>query len=144
MYIGNIMLLILNLPLIGIWVKLLRIPYELLFPLILLVCLIGAYTIDNAIFDIYLMILFGIMGYLMKKFGYPAAPLVLALLLGPMLERNFGQSVMMSNGSFAIFFSRPVSAILLIIAVCLLISPLALNLIKRKRIGLMLEGEDDE
>jgi putative tricarboxylic transport membrane protein len=144
MYLGNIMLLILNLPLIGMWVKLLRIPYELLFPLILLICLIGAYTIDNAIFDIYLMILFGILGYLMKKFGYPAAPLVLALLLGPMLERNLGQSVMMSNGSFAIFVSRPVSATLLIITACLLLSPLALNLIRKKRIGLMLEGEEDE
>jgi putative tricarboxylic transport membrane protein len=143
MYIGNAMLLILNLPLIGLWVKLLRVPYKLLFPLILLICLIGAYAVNNGTFDIYVMIVFGIVGYLMKKFGYPAAPLVLALILGPMLEKNLGQSVMMANGSFAIFFQRPVSASLLIIAIVLLLSPLLLQLIRRKRIGSMIDGKED-
>ena len=143
MYIGNIMLLILNLPLIGLWVKLLRVPYKLLFPLILLICVIGAYAVNNGTFDIYVMIVFGIVGYLMKKFGYPAAPLVLALILGPMLEKNLGQSVMMANGSFAIFFQRPISATLLIIAIVLLLSPLLLQLIRRKRIGSMIDGKED-
>jgi putative tricarboxylic transport membrane protein len=144
MYMGNVLLLILNLPLIGIWVSLLRVPYRLFFPIILLVCLIGAYSVNNSLFDINLMIIFGIVGYFMKKFGYPAAPLVLALILGPMMERHIGQSVMMSNGSFMIFISRPISATLLIITVLLLISPVLLSLIRKKRIGLLIEGEEDD
>ena len=143
MYIGNVMLLILNLPLIGLWVKILRVPYKLLFPLIFLICLIGAYAVNNSTFEIYVMIVFGIVGYLMKKFGYPAAPLLLALILGPMLEKNIGQSVMMANGSFAIFFQRPLSAALLIIATVLLISPLLLQLIRRRRIGMMINSKED-
>ena len=143
MYMGNIMLLILNLPLIGIWVRILRVPYKLLFPIILLICLIGSYSVNNSIFDVNLMVIFGIIGYLMKKFGYPGAPLVLALILGPMLERNMGQSVMMSNGSFMIFISRPISAVLLMTTFVLLISPMILSLIRRKRVGLLIEGEED-
>jgi len=142
MYLGNVMLLILNLPLIGIWVKLLRVPYRLLFPLILLICLIGSYTVSNSIFDIYVMITFGIVGYFMKKFDYPAAPLVLALILGPMLERHLGQSIKMSDGSFMIFFSRPVSASLLIIAGGLLISPVVLALLRKRRIGMFVKEDD--
>jgi putative tricarboxylic transport membrane protein len=143
MYVGNVLLLILNLPLVGLWVSLLRVPYKLLFPIILLVCLIGAYSVNNSLFDINLMIIFGIVGYFMKKFGYPAAPMVLALILGPMLEKHIGQSVMMSNGSLMIFISRPISAALLIVMLVLLISPLLLMRIKKKRVGLLIEGEED-
>ncbi len=124
MYIGNIMLLILNLPLIGMWVQVLKVPYKILFPLILLFCLIGVYSVSNAVFDIYIMIIFGIVGYLMKKFDYEGAPLVLAFVLGPLLENNLRKSLIMSQGDFSIFFTRPLSAVSLILALFLLISPL--------------------
>jgi putative tricarboxylic transport membrane protein len=124
MYVGNIMLLILNLPLIGIWVKILKIPYKILFPLILLFCLIGVYSVGNSVFDIYVMLVFGILGYLMKKFGYEGAPLVLAFVLGPMMEHNLRKSLIISQGDFSIFFTRPLAAISLIISLALLIFPM--------------------
>jgi putative tricarboxylic transport membrane protein len=124
MYIGNFMLLILNLPLISIWVQVLKVPYKILFPLILLFCLIGVYSVSNAVFDIYIMIIFGIVGYLMKKFDYEGAPLVLAFVLGPLLENNLRKSLIMSQGDFSIFFTRPLSAVSLILALLLLVSPL--------------------
>jgi putative tricarboxylic transport membrane protein len=111
MYIGNVMLLVLNLPLIGIWVRFLRIPYHYLYPLILLFCLIGAYTINNNSFDVIIMLLFGFVGYLMRKFNYEGAPMVLAFVLGPMVERAFIQSLNMAGGSYRIFFERPVSGV---------------------------------
>jgi putative tricarboxylic transport membrane protein len=123
MYIGNFMLLILNLPLIGIWVQILKVPYKILFPLILLFCLIGVYSVNNSVFDIYIMLIFGIMGYLMKKFEYEGAPLILAFVLGPMMENNLRKSLIMSQGDFSIFFTRPLAAASLIIALILLISP---------------------
>jgi len=124
MYIGNIMLLILNLPLIGMWVQVLRVPYKILFPLILLFCLIGVYAVSNTVFDIYIMVLFGVLGYLMKKFGYEPAPLVLAFVLGPMLENNLRKSLILSQGEFSTFVTRPLSAIALLLAIVLLLSPL--------------------
>ena len=109
MYIGNCMLLILNLPLIGIWVKLLKVPYSILFPMILFFCLVGVYTVNNNYIEIVIMILFGGVGYLFKKFDFEPAPLVLAFVLSHMLENAFGQSLIMSEGSFSIFFIRPIS-----------------------------------
>jgi putative tricarboxylic transport membrane protein len=123
MYIGNFMLLLLNLPLIGIWVQILKVPYKILFPLILLFCLVGVYSVNNSVFDIYIMLIFGIMGYLMKKFEYEGAPLILAFVLGPMMENNLRKSLIMSQGDFSIFFTRPLAAASLIIALILLISP---------------------
>jgi putative tricarboxylic transport membrane protein len=143
MYIGNVMLLILNLPLIGLWVKILDVPYKLLFPIILLICLIGSYTVNNSFIDIIIMIIFGVIGYLMKKFNCPAAPLVLSLVLGPMLEKNLGQSLMMSGGNFLIFFSRPISAALVISSFSLLFLPGILKLLRRKRPGLLIGGSKD-
>jgi putative tricarboxylic transport membrane protein len=131
MWVGNVLLLVLNLPLIGLWVQFLKIPYRILFPIILLFCLIGAYTSSNASFDLILMAVFGVLGYLMKKFGYEAAPLVLAVVLGPIMEANFRQSLVMSQGSFLIFFSRPISGITLGIAALLLISTIV-PFVKRK------------
>jgi putative tricarboxylic transport membrane protein len=124
MYVGNAMLLVLNLPLIGIWVKILKIPYKILFPLILLFCLIGVYSVSNSVFDIYVMLIFGILGYLMKKFEYEGAPLVLAFVLGPMMENNLRKSLIMSQGDFSIFFTRPLAAVSLIISIALLLFPL--------------------
>jgi putative tricarboxylic transport membrane protein len=124
MYVGNAMLVLLNLPLIGLWVKILRIPYYLLSPLILVICLIGAYSLNNSTVELMIMVLCGIVGYLMNKYGYPAAPLVLALVLGPMFEESLRQTLIMSKGSLAIFFTHPISAVLVTISLALLVSPL--------------------
>jgi putative tricarboxylic transport membrane protein len=123
MYIGNGMLLVLNLPLIPLWVMVLRIPYYLLYPLILLFCLVGAYSIDNSAGDVIMMLIFGITGYLMRKFHYDAPPLVLALVLGKQLEGALRRSLIMSWGDFSIFVSRPISLGFLIVAISLLILP---------------------
>jgi len=120
MYIGNVMLLVLNLPLIPMWVQLLKIPYRILFPLILLFCLIGSYSLKNSAFDMLVMIFFGIIGYLFRKFGYEGAPLILAFVLGPMLELNLRQSLLISKGSLLIFFTRPISAVTLTLSILLL------------------------
>lgn len=135
MYIGNVMLLILNVPLIGIWVKILKIPYRVLFPLILLFCLIGVYSLNNNVYEAVIMILFGIVGYLMKKFGYEGAPLILAFVLSPLLENALRQSLIMSHGSFAIFFTRPISLTLVITAMALLAMPLIPGLKRRPKGG---------
>ena len=120
MYIGNVMLLALNLPLIGMWVKILKVPYTILFPLILLFCLIGVYSVNNSVLDIYLMILFGVVGYLMRKFDFEPAPLALAYVLSPLLETSLRQSLNISGGSFLIFFSRPISLACMVFVIGLL------------------------
>jgi len=124
MYIGNGMLLILNLPLIGLWVRVLQVPYYLLYPLILLFCLIGAYSIENSTGDVFLMLIFGVLGFLMKKFRYDGAPMILALVLGQKLETAFRRSLIMSRGDFSIFITRPISLGFLIVAVLLFIIPI--------------------
>ena len=98
MYLGNVMLLLLNLPLIGMWVKILKVPYPILFPLILLFCLIGAYSLSNSVLEMGIMIFFGVLGYLFKKFKYEGAPLILAMVLGPMMEHNFRASLGLFDG----------------------------------------------
>ncbi len=124
MYLGNVMLLVLNLPLIGLWVKILKVPYPILFPLILLFCLIGAYSLNNSVIDVMIMAVFGLIGYFLKKFQYEAAPLVLAFVLGPMMENSLRQSLFMSEGSLLIFFQRPISTALMGTAIVLLVFPL--------------------
>jgi putative tricarboxylic transport membrane protein len=133
LYLGNALLLLLNLPLIGLWVKVLEIPYKLLFPLILLFCLIGAYSMHNVVFDLYVMIFFGAVGWIMRKFGYEGAPLILAYVLGPMLEQALRQSLLISQGSFMIFISRPISGMALGFAFLLLLSNLFPYFKKRRR-----------
>jgi putative tricarboxylic transport membrane protein len=132
MYLGNVFLLVLNLPLVGLWVKILKIPYRILFPLILLFCLIGAYSINNTTFDLFTMILFGVVGFLMKKFDYEGAPLVLAFVLGPIMEQALRQSLLISKGSFMVFVTRPISAITLGIAFLLLLFT-AFPYVKKRR-----------
>jgi len=124
MYVGNAMLLVLNLPLIGMWVRILKVPYPILFPLILLFCLIGCYSLNNSVTEVIIMVLFGLIGYILKKFQYEGAPLVLALVLGPMMENSLRQALLMSGGSPFIFFSRPISAALVGTAIFLLVFPL--------------------
>jgi putative tricarboxylic transport membrane protein len=132
MYIGNVLLLVLNLPLIGLWVKVLNVPYNLLFPMILFFCLIGSYTVNNSTTDVGIMLLFGVVGYFMRKFGYEPAPMILAFVLSPILERSLRQSLLMSSGNFAIFLSRPISLACLILAVLLLVLAF-LPMIRKKR-----------
>jgi len=134
MYVGNVMLVILNVPLIGIWVKLLKIPYAVLFPLILLFCLIGAYSASASTDDVVIMILFGVVGYLMRKFEYEPVPLVFAFILTPLLERGFRQSLVMSDGGFTIFLRPPIALAFMIVAfvlVALLLFPLVRNRLSR-------------
>lgn len=134
MYVGNVLLLILNLPLIGIWVRVLKIPYRILFPLILLFCLIGAYCISTNVFDIYVMILFGVIGYGLRKIDYEPAPLVLAFVLGPLLEQNLRQALILSDGNPAVFVTHPISAACLLISCFLLISGVFPYIQKRRRV----------
>ena len=137
MYIGNGMLLVLNLPLIPMWVKVLKVPYYLLYPLILLFCLIGAYSLDNTVADIIIMLIFGILGFLMKKLRYDGAPMILALVLGQKLETSLRRSLIMSQGDFSIFITRPISLGFLITAVLLLIVPI---ITQRKKLSTLEEG----
>ncbi|HDQ04700.1 MAG TPA: tripartite tricarboxylate transporter permease [Deltaproteobacteria bacterium] len=123
MYIGNIMLLIMNLPLIPMWVQVLKIPDKILYPLIILFCVIGSYSINNNIFDVFVMITFGIAGYLLKKFDYEPAPLILAFVLGPMFEVNLRRSLLISQGSFSIFVQRPIALASLILCLIMITLP---------------------
>lgn len=140
MYIGNIMLLVLNMPLIGMWVQVLKVPYKILFPLILMFCIVGVFSSGSAVFDVFVMTIFGVLGYLMRKFGYEAAPLVLAFVLGPMLENNLRKSLILSRGDFSIFVERPISLACLVIAALMLVVPL-LPALRAKREAVALDSE---
>jgi putative tricarboxylic transport membrane protein len=132
MYVGNALLLILNLPLIGFWVKVLKVPYWVLFPLILVFCIIGAYSLNNSTFDILVMVIFGLVGYFMKKFDYEPAPFLLAFVLGRLMEEAFRQSLSIFHGNFIMFFTRPISAAFIIIALALIASSF-ISFLKKKR-----------
>ena len=121
MYIGNIILLILNLPLVGLWARLCLVPYRYIGPIVLGVCLVGAFSVRNRLFDIMTCIIFGILGYLMKRYHWPAAPLILGLILGPMLEQSLRQSLELSGGSPFILLSRPISLTLIVLTFILMI-----------------------
>ena len=120
MYVGNLMLLALNLPLVGLFVNLLRVPYAYLYPLIIMFCVIGVYEVNNSIVDIWIMLIMGVVGYGLKKFEFDPAPLVLGLVISPILEMSLRQSLIMSNGNWAIFLQRPISLTLLIVSAGLL------------------------
>lgn len=132
MWIGNVMLILLNLPLIGIWVKLLKIPYRFMYPAILVFCCIGVYTVNNAVFDVYVTAAFGIIGYLFFKLGCEPPPLLLGFVLGPMMEENFRRALLLSRGDFTTFLTRPLSLGLLI-ASALLVVTVALPAVKKTR-----------
>lgn len=137
--IGNIILLILNLPLIRIWVKILKIPYGLLFAIILGFMVLGAYSVNNSVFDIMIMLVFGIFAYFMKKMDFPMAPLILTLILGPQMERSLRQSLEISQGSFGIFVETPLSAALFAVAALILIAP-AFKVFRKQKDNLSGEG----
>ena len=121
MWIGNFMLIILNLPLIGVWVKMLTIPYKHLYPAILVFCCIGVYTVNNTNFDIFITAAFGVIGYLFVKLGCEAPPLLLGFVLGPMMEENFRRALLLARGDFTVFVTRPLSLGLLIAAAALVV-----------------------
>jgi len=129
MYVGNIMLLIMNLPLVGVFTQILRIPLYVLFPIIMGVSIAGAYSVTGSMFDVGVLVAFGLLGFGMQKLGFPAAPLILGFVLGDSMERALRQSLTMSNGDPSILVNRPISAVLLALAVLILISPL----LRRKR-----------
>jgi putative tricarboxylic transport membrane protein len=124
MYIGNAMLLVLNLPLIGIWVRLLKTPYTILFPLILLFCLIGVYSLNSNVAEIIIMLIFGIAGFFLRRLGFEGAPFILAMVLGPIMETSLRQTLLISRGSFSVFYTRPICATLLVLTAAFLIWPL--------------------
>jgi TctA family transporter len=132
MWIGNMMLVILNLPLVGLWVKLLKVPYRMLFPAIVLFCSIGVYSLNYNVFDIYVMAIFGIIGYFWSKLKCEGAPLLLGLVLGPMMEENFRRALLLSRGDFTTFVTRPLSMSLLI-AAAILVVIVAIPSIRKKR-----------
>ncbi|MEU6641951.1 tripartite tricarboxylate transporter permease [Saccharomonospora sp. NPDC046836] len=121
MYIGNVVLLILSLPLVGVFVQILRLKFSVLAPLIITVSLLGLYTVDNNTWNVWVAITFGVVGYLMRLWGFPLGPLVLAFILGEILETSLRQSLILSDGGFGIFFSRPVSLVILVIGFALVI-----------------------
>jgi TctA family transporter len=120
MWIGNFMLVIINLPLIGLWVRVLRVPYTLLFPAILLFCSIGVYSLNNSAFEVFLAAGFGVVGYIFLKLGCEVAPMLLAFILGPLMEENLRRALLLSRGDPSIFMSRPISLTLLLAAALLL------------------------
>ncbi|WP_338824707.1 hypothetical protein MHOCP_03060 [Moorella humiferrea] len=132
MFLGNLMLLIMNLPLAGIWAKVALIPYKVLFPLILIISCVGAYSINNSLWDIGVMIVFGIIGYVMKKMEFPLAPMILTFILGKSIESNLIRSLKISESGFLIFFQRPLSAILLGITLAMLVFG-TIGFVKNKR-----------
>jgi TctA family transporter len=120
-WIGNVLLLVLNIPLIGVWVRLLSIPYHLLYPAMLFFICIGVYAINSNVFDIYTVIAFGAIGYFMNEFQYPAAPLLLGFILGPMMEEHLKRALLISQGDFMVFLERPISLTFLAVTAILLL-----------------------
>jgi putative tricarboxylic transport membrane protein len=143
MYIGNAMLLVLNLPLIPLWVKVLKVPYTILFPLILVFCLIGVYSLNFSQVEITLMIAFGVLGYLMRKYKFEMPPLILALVLGPMMESSLRLSLLMSQGDPTTFLRRPLSALFIVVSTLLIVLAM-LPGIQKKRATLKEKLGDDE
>jgi putative tricarboxylic transport membrane protein len=132
MLIGNIILVILNLPLIGVWVRLLRMPYRLLFPTILVFCCIGTYTVSNSVADVVIMVIFGVIGYVMRKLDCEPTPLLLGLVLAPLLEENFRRTLIASGGDASVFFTRPISLGFLIISAVLL-ATMTMSSVRKRR-----------
>lgn len=133
MYVGNGMLLVLNLPLIGLWTKVLKVPYTILFPLIFLFCLIGVYSLNSNVGEIFVMLIFGIFGFLTRKAGFDGAPFLLALVLGPIMESSLRQSLIISHGNLSVFLTHPISALLIIIGVIFLIVGVIIPIFKKGR-----------
>ncbi|MCA3182209.1 MAG: tripartite tricarboxylate transporter permease, partial [Cupriavidus sp.] len=133
MYIGNVMLLVMNLPLAGLFAKLLRVPYPYLYPPILALCVAGVYSQANSIQDVWMLLGFGVLGWLMMRYDWPAAPMILGLVLGVIFENSLRQSMTLSHGSLTIFFTRPVSAFLLACSLLAITAPLIIKLMQSRK-----------
>jgi putative tricarboxylic transport membrane protein len=133
LYIGNFLLLVINLPLISIWVRMLKIPFHLLLPFILVIAITGTYATNNNVTEVYISLIFGVIGYFMKHANLPAAPVIMGIVLGPLLETHFRRALIISNGSYATFFSHPMSAIFLSAALLSLLYPLIRWAMKRNK-----------
>jgi putative tricarboxylic transport membrane protein len=140
MWIGNLMLVLLNLPLIGLWVRLLTIPYTILFPAILVFCSIGVFSVNSNVFDLYTVAFFGFIGYVLVKLGCEPAPLLLGFVLGPMIEENLRRAMTISRGDWTVFFTRPLSATLLVISV-LVLAVVFLPSVRKKREEVFVEED---
>jgi putative tricarboxylic transport membrane protein len=138
MWVGNLMLVIINLPLVGLWVTLLRVPYRLLYPSILVFCAIGIYSINNSPFDVVLAAIFGMIGYWLIKHDFEPAPMLLGFVLGPLMEENLRRAMLIARGDVTVFFTRPISAGLLILSIILLVLA-ALPMIRKQREEVIVE-----
>jgi putative tricarboxylic transport membrane protein len=140
MWIGNLMLIVLNLPLIGLWVRLLTIPYYVLFPIIMAFCSIGVYSVNSNVYDLYSVAFFGLVGYVLVKLRCEPAPLLLGFVLGPLLEEHLRRAMILSRGDPATFVTRPISATLLLIAVAVLVV-VFLPAVRKKREEVFVEED---
>src|SRR5437867_8412352 len=141
MWIGNLMLIVINLPLVGMWVRLLRVPYRHLFPMIVIFCAIGIYSVNNAPFDVSMTALFGLVGYWLIKHDFEPAPLLLGMVLGPLMEENLRRALLISRGDWSVFLTRPLSAVLMSIAAALLVLAV-LPTLRKKRDEVFVESEN--
>ncbi|MBP1713917.1 MAG: hypothetical protein H6Q42_2120 [Deltaproteobacteria bacterium] len=133
MYIGNVLLLVLNLPLVGLWVQMLKVPYSILAPVIVLICSIGVYSMKNDVSDVMMMVIFGVVGYFFRKLQFELGPLLLAFVLGRILERSLRQALLISRGDVSIFFTRPISAVFLAIVALMILASIGMVLYKRMK-----------
>ncbi|MGQ0563727.1 MAG: tripartite tricarboxylate transporter permease [Gemmobacter sp.] len=140
MWIGNLMLVVLNLPLIGLWVRLLKVPYQVLFPVIMAFCSIGVYSVNSNVYDLYAVAFFGLLGYVLIKLKCEPAPLLLGFVLGPMLEENLRRAMILGRGDPTVFLTRPISLTLLLLTVAVLVVVL-LPSIRKKRDEVFVEGD---
>lgn len=134
MYLGNVMLLVLNLPLVGIWARIAIVPFPILAPIIMFCSVLGTYSIRFILFDVWVMLVFGVIGYFMRKLGFPIAPLVLASVLAQMLETSLQQALLISQGSPLIFFTRPISLSFMILSAISILWGLWVQLKKKDRV----------
>jgi putative tricarboxylic transport membrane protein len=144
MYVGNILLLIMSLPLVGLFVKILRVRAAILAPITALITLLGAYTINNSMFDVTLVVVFGVIGYLMKKFGFEPGPLVLAFVLGSLLESSLRRSLLVFGGDPMGFFGRPISATLLLVFVMVALLPVIKTMLAKRKAAAVQEPETEQ
>jgi TctA family transporter len=140
MWVGNAFLVILNLPLIGMWIKLLQVPYRILYPAILLFCSIGVYSINNTNVDIMLTVFFGLIGIIFVKLDCEPAPLLLGFVLGPMMEENLRRALLLSRGDPTVFFTRPLSLVMLLMAAALVLIIVLPNVAKTRRVAFQEEA----
>jgi putative tricarboxylic transport membrane protein len=140
MYIGNFMLLLLNLPLVGMFVSVLRLPQHILATLVLLLCLVGAFSLNNSFLDLWVLALFGVFGYGLRKARIDPSPLVVALVLGPMMEKTLRQALFLTRGSVVDLVARPLTAGILIVAVAAFLGPIVVRLLRRSRVPAVAGG----